>query len=151
MLLGDLIQSRPGVPQGTSAPFAPRMEASKPGANWPIEPRRFRDAGGFMVDVPVSVMPYNSSMANPVRSMNSRSNSAEILSPPDAHRRRDWDSSRAAPWSAARPNRGAGGMHSNDGRVLRGSGSTSSPPNDRAIATQAPAANPAQESEDAAM
>src|SRR5262245_29782403 len=151
MLLGDLIQSRPGVPQGTSAPSSPRMEASKPGANWPIEPLRFRGAGGFMVDVPVSVMPYNSSMANPVKSMNSRSNSAEILSPPETHRRMDWKSSRAAPWSRTRPKSGAGSMHSSDGRALRKSGSTSSPPKDRAIATQAPAASPANESDDAAM
>ena len=35
--------------------------------------------------------------------------------------------------------------------MLRSSGSNSSPPNDRAIATQAPAASPANESDEAAM
>jgi hypothetical protein len=59
-------------------------------------------------------------------------------------------SSRAAPWSRTRPKSGAGSMHSSDGRVLRSSGSTSSPPNDRAIATQAPAASPANDSDVAA-
>ena len=83
--------------------------------------------------------------------MNSCSNSAEILSPPETHRRIDWKSSRVAPWSRTRPNSGAGSMHSSDGRVLRSSGSSSSPPNDRAIATQAPAASPANDERRAAM
>ena len=49
-----------------------------------------------------------------------------------------------------RPNSAAGNMHSSDGLAPRSSGSTSSPPKDRAMATQAPAASPANESDEAA-
>ena len=79
-------------------------------------------------------------MVKPASSVNSRSSSAETLSPPEMHSRSEPKSSFVAAWSRTKLNSAAGNMQRNVGCVSRSSGSSSSPSMVLAMTTRAPAA-----------